>query len=85
MERAAEGESKGTGERRGVGGGREEKRGSGRDRPPGFDEGRMSDETNRAVQAPTHAATAVIYGGGVENRRVSGRWGRDPQKIRLRR
>lgn len=22
----------------------------------------MSDETNRAVQAPTHAATAVIYG-----------------------
>ena len=31
----------------------------------------MSDETNRAVQAPTHAATAVIYGAdanGVENR-----------------
>lgn len=30
----------------------------------------MSDETNRAVQAPTHAATAVIYGAdasGMEN------------------
>lgn len=30
----------------------------------------MSDETNRAVQAPTHAATAVIYGldaSGMEN------------------
>lgn len=34
----------------------------------------MSDETNRAVQAPTHAATAVIYGAdasGMENQ-VSG-------------
>lgn len=31
----------------------------------------MSDETNRAVQAPTHAATAVIYGAdasGMENK-----------------
>lgn len=31
----------------------------------------MSDETNRAVQAPTHAATAVIYGAdasSMENR-----------------
>lgn len=30
----------------------------------------MSDETNRAVQAPTHTATAVIYGtdaSGMEN------------------
>lgn len=30
----------------------------------------MSDEANRAVQAPTHAATAVIYGvdaSGMEN------------------
>lgn len=30
----------------------------------------MSDEANRAVQAPTHAATAVIYGAdasGMEN------------------
>lgn len=30
----------------------------------------MSDETNRAVQPPTHAATAVIYGddaSGMEN------------------
>lgn len=26
----------------------------------------MSDETNRAVQAPTHASTAVIYGGAME-------------------
>lgn len=35
----------------------------------------MSDETNRAVQPPTHAATAVIYGddaSGMENQ-ASGR------------
>lgn len=41
----------------------------------------MSDETNRAVQAPTHTATAVIYGAdasGMENQAESG-----PQKIRL--
>lgn len=34
----------------------------------------MSDETNRVVQAPTHAATAVIYGAdasGMENQASS--------------
>lgn len=44
----------------------------------------MSDETNRAVQAPTHAATAVIYGAdasGMENR--ASRADRGPQKISL--
>lgn len=59
-----EGESKGT-----RGGGRQEWEGSGWDQQPGW-RARMSDETNRAVQAPTHAATAVIYGAdasGMEN------------------
>lgn len=44
----------------------------------------MSDETNRAVQAPTHAATAVIYGAdasGMENQ--ESREERGPQKISL--
>lgn len=46
-----------------------EREGSGRDQRSGC-RVRMSDETNRAVQAPTHAATAVIYGAdasGMEN------------------
>lgn len=44
----------------------------------------MSDETNRAVQAPTHAATAVIYGAdasGMENQ--ARREERGTQKISL--
>lgn len=44
----------------------------------------MSDETNRAVQAPTHAATAVIYGADascMENQ--ASREERGPQKISL--
>lgn len=75
---AVEGESKGTGERETVrerereGGtrGKAEWEGSGRDQQSGW-RVRMSDETNRAVQAPTHAATAVIYGAdasSMENR-----------------
>lgn len=44
----------------------------------------MSDETNRAVQAPTHTATAVIYeadASGMENQ--ASRVESGPQKIRL--
>lgn len=72
-----EGESKETRERERQ---RHEQEGSGWDQQPGW-RVRMSDETNRAVQAPTHTATAVIYGAdasGMENR-ASGEKG--PEKI----
>lgn len=67
QKRASEWKEKARG--RGRGGGRQEWEGSGWDQQPGW-RARMSDETNRAVQAPTHAATAVIYGAdasGMEN------------------
>lgn len=42
----------------------------------------MSDETNRAVQPPTHAATAVIYGDDASGMRNQASRGKEsvPQK-----
>lgn len=81
MEWAAEGERKGTG---GKGTERRREWRGVRARPAAqVWRGWMSDETNRVVQAPTHATTAVIYSGGLENRRASIEWRRDPQKSPL--